>query len=207
MTHYKLYSRKASNALVAFACSAMLYVVPAYAAPGAHGPNGEHLDGPAANQIQSGGATVPRMEAASESFELVAKLYGEELSIQIDRFETNEPVLDGKVEVESNGIKAEGKFHADHGDYAFTDERLLKALSQPGKHPIVFTVFAGNDSDLLEGALDVAAANHDAHGHAHAPGWLWTVGIAVLAILLAGGLLLRRSTNSKTRRDAGGARS
>jgi hypothetical protein len=206
MTHYKLYARKA--ALVALACSAMMCIAPAYAAPGAHGPNGEHLDTPGAGQHQHADTNVPRMEAASETFEIVGRLEDGELSILVDRFETNEPVLGGKVEVESNGIKAEGKFHMDHGDYAFTDERLLKALAQPGKHPLVFTVFAGNDSDLLQGTLDVTAAHHDDHGHDHVPGWVWKAGIAAMGVLLVGGLWLRRrSTNSKTRRDGGVARS
>lgn len=209
MTLNHLYSRKASRAFAALACTAVFWVGSVYAAPGAHGPNGEHLDGPAANQTQRGGATVPRMEAASEAFELVAKMYGEELSIQIDRFETNEPVLDAKVEVESNGIKAPGKFHADHGDYAFTDERLLKALSQPGKHPLVFTVFAGNESDLLEGTIDVSSGRQDdhddGHGHDHVPAWVKAGGVLAAVLVLAGILRIRRSNNSKTSRTSGTA--
>lgn len=40
-----------------------------------------------------GASTAPRMEARSESFELVAHLWGDELSMLINRFETSEPVL------------------------------------------------------------------------------------------------------------------
>ena len=43
----------------------------AWAAPGAHGPNGEHLDAPSA--AAGSASTAPRMEARSESFELVAR--------------------------------------------------------------------------------------------------------------------------------------
>ena len=75
------------------------------------------------------------MEAKSETFELVARLGGGELSILIDRFETNEPVLNAQVEVESGKLKAVAKFHADQGDYAVDDAALLGALGQPGAHP------------------------------------------------------------------------
>lgn len=210
MTHYKRYSTKASHALCALACSILLGSAPAYASPGAHGPNGEHLDAPGAGPHQHADTRVPRMEAASETFEIVGRLEDGELAVLIDRFETNEPVLDGTVEVESNGIKAAGKFHADHGDYAFTDARLLKALAQPGNHPLVFTVFAGKDGDLLEGTLEVVAEHPHDQGDSDAPAWAWAwaAGIPAIGMLLAGGLWLRRRTgNANTRRDAGVGRS
>ena len=141
----------------------------ALASPGAHGPNGEHLDGPATARGSAGAAA--KMEAKSEQFELVAKLGGGKLSILVDRYETNEPVLDAQVEVESGKLKAAAKFHADQGDYAVDDPAMLKALGQPGSHPIVVTLIAGKESDLLEGTLEVAtavAARDGAHGHPHA---------------------------------------
>jgi hypothetical protein len=134
----------------------------AQAAPGAHGPNGEHLD------PKSGSATataLPRLEAKSEQFELVATLTGGELSILVDRYETNEPVLNARLEVESGSLKAVATFHEDHGDYAVTDPALLKALSAPGEHALVFTLVAGKDSDLLDGTLVTAQAATGEHGH------------------------------------------
>lgn len=149
----------------------------AWSGPGAHGPGGEHLDTPGAN---ASGATQPRLEAKSESFELVARLLDGELSILVDRFETNEPVLGARLEVESRGLKAAAKFHADHGDYAVDDAAMLKALSSPGEHPIVFTLIAANESDLLEGTLVVAEA---AHAHDHRPWWHHVaIGLAVLLL-------------------------
>jgi hypothetical protein len=143
----------------------MLTVAPAFASPGAHGPNGEHLD--AATPAGGSSGSVPRFEASSETFELVGRLQGGELSILINRFATNEPVLQATVEVESGNLKAPAKFHADMGDYAIDDANLLKALSEPGDHPMVVSVLAGNESDLLDGTLTVAGAALDAHGHAH----------------------------------------
>ncbi len=140
-----------------------------FAAPGAHGPNGEHLDGPTAMGIAS---ALPRVEAKSESFELVATLHAGELSVLIDRFETNEPVLNAVLEVESGGLKSKASFNADQGDYAIDDSKFLALLRRPGEHALLFTLTAGKDSDLLDGTLVTAArgaapAAND-HGHANA---------------------------------------
>ena len=140
------------------------------AGPGAHGPNGEHLDSPTTMRAAS---ALPRVEARSESFELVAELRPSELAIFVDRFETNEPVLDAKVEVESGPLKAVAAFRAEQGDYAITDAGMLKALAAPGEHGLVFTLVVGNESDLLDGTLVstasrvVTATAKDKHGHTH----------------------------------------
>ena len=160
----------------AFALIALLIApaAPVMAAPGAHGPGGEHLDVAA----QAGGASAqPRLETKTELFELVATLGGGELSIMIDRFDTNEPVLHAKVEVESGPLKARATFHADMGDYAVDDPAFLKAMAVPGARAIVFTVQAGQENDLLEGTLTVAPAA-PAHGARDAgsrlpPGGIW----------------------------------
>lgn len=143
-----------------------------HAAPGAHGPNGEHLDGAPSASATAGVSATPRLEASSEDFELVATLGGGELSILVDRFATNEPVLNGRVEVESRGLKAVARFHADHADYAIDDAKLLEALAKPGQHPLVFTLTAGEESDLLEGVLVVKQPvdMSGGHSHDHAPG-------------------------------------
>lgn len=181
----------------------LLLSASAVAAPGAHGPNGEHLDGP--TQTASAGSTAPRMEAKSEAFELVARLQDDELSMLINRFETNEPVLDAKVEVESGSVKAVAKFHSDHGDYAIDDPSFLKALKAPGAHALVITVLAGADADLLEGTLNTegAAAGHshdDEHGHG-VPAIVW-IALALLACVVAIYVLNR---GARAREPIGGA--
>lgn len=136
----------------------------ALAGPGAHGPNGEHLDAPTASFAAS---ALPRLEARSEAFELVAELRAAELAIVVDRYETNEPVLGAKLEVESGGVKAVAAFRAEQGDYAVTDASLLKALAAAGEHGLVFTLVAGTESDLLDGTLVARSART---GTATAPG-------------------------------------
>lgn len=191
---------------ISVAALAAMFALGAVAAPGAHGPNGEHLDGP--TTAASAGSSRPRIEAKTEQFELVATLGGGELSMMIDRFATNEPVLNAQVEVESGGLKAKAPFHADLGDYAVADEAMLKLLSKPGDHPLVITVIVGNESDLLDATLNVTAAqaqaaaeaphDHDHgeaddHGHQHMSGSrkLW-IGVGAAAVVLAVVVALRR---------------
>jgi len=183
---------------VSLACSTR-----AVAGPGAHGPNGEHLDGPPSAVVAASGA--PRVEAKSELFELVARLSGGELSIMVDRFATNEPVLNAKVEVESGPLKAAAKFHEDIGDYAIDDPAMLKLLATPGEHPLVITVLAGNETDLLDGVLRSAVPGQaaksasgavDAEDHRHGVHrWPWIVG--GLAAMFAAIFALRRRKTPK----------
>ncbi|SPA43047.1 conserved exported protein of unknown function [Cupriavidus taiwanensis] len=165
----------------------------AHAGPGAHGPHGEHLDAPAGTGAAA--QAQPTLEAHTEAFELVGSLSTDELSVMVDRYITNEPVLDGTLEVEFNGIKAQGKLHADAGDYAFTDEKLLQSLRRPGPHALVFTLVTGNESDLIEGTLNVAADGHD-HGLAWWQArWPWLVLLAALVAAGAAWAVKRRLGN------------
>lgn len=187
--------------LAPLALALLLAASPALAGPGAHGPNGEHLDAPT---TQRNGPTLPRLEARTEAFELVAELRAAELVIVVDRYETNEPVLGAKLEVESGGVKTIAAFRPEQGDYAATDAALLKALSAPGEHGLVFTLVAGSESDLLDGTLVTALAPAD-HGHSHSVGdhdhdhelerAAW-IGAGVAALGLLGGIGWWRSRRS-----------
>jgi hypothetical protein len=171
----------------------------AWAGPGAHGPNGEHLDAP-----QTGMAAAqklnPRIEAKSDLFELVGTLAASELTILIDRYATNEPVLKAQVEIEAAGMKAQAKFQADIGTYSVDDPSMLKKLASPGEHPLVITVIAGTDSDLLDAVLRVEAPPAD---QAHGIHWEeWGLGAVVGLVLL--GIALRRMRSKRRRLFAQG---
>lgn len=171
----------------------------AFAGPGAHGPNGEHLDVPAAPVAGDSGQ---QFETVTESFELVGRLHDDGLSILIDRYETNEPVLGAKLDVELNGLTVPAKFHADHGDYSVDDKRFLDALATPGKHAMIFTLTTADESDLLEATLE-AGNQHGAAGHAHLP-WRWIGGgLLVALILMAIALRMSRSTSSRSKSSTG----
>ena len=176
--------------LLFVAMFAMFAMSTALASPGAHGPNGEHLDGPA--NAAGTASSAPRIETFTEAFELLGHLSGGELSIMIDRYETNEPVLNGALEVQYKDLKAKATFHADLGDYAVDDPKFLAAISTPGTHALLFTLVAGEESDLLEGTLNVAAVADD-QGHGHPISRLWLLAaVAVVAALAAAILIVRR---------------
>ena len=202
------WQQQLSGAVLAFLLS--LCSASAWASPGAHGPNGEHLDSPA--PAAGSASSAPRMEASSESFELVAHLRGDELSMLINRFDTNEPVLQASVEVETGAVKAVAKFHEDMGDYAVDDPAFLQALQTPGAHPLVITILAGEASDLLEGTLQTgsapaktAAAGGDAHGQAHGDdghGIPMVVWVVLVMLLLAAASAWMTRTSRKAQGDA-----
>ena len=178
----------------------LMVLMPAltWAGPGAHGPNGEHLDSPKTdNPIQAG----LRIEANSDIFELVGTLSGGELSIFIDRFVTNEPLLQAQVEVESGALKAQAKFRAEIGDYKIDDPAMLQKLSTPGEHPLVITVIAGKDSDLLDAVLRVPAtlAADDHHFH-----WEWWALGALATLVLLGVAVARLRNQRQSRFSLGG---
>lgn len=183
--------------------ASMFIVSAAVAGPGAHGPGGEHLDAPGAHA--AGATAQPRIEIHSELFELVGYLGGGELSVMINRFETNEPVLNAQVDVATGASKAAARFHGDHGDYAIDDAAFLKLLSVPGEHPLIFTIIAGADSDLLEGTLTVTPAQIESHSSEHSHALDYTlVAAAALALLIAAVALWKHRARKRPRYGAGG---
>lgn len=185
-----------------FVLAALVFATayPALAAPGAHGPNGEHLDEKSPANV---GAVAPRVEAQSELFELVAQLRGGEFTILVDRYATNEPVLGAKLEVESGSVKAVATYRAEPGDYVVTDPAFVKSVAAPGEHPLVFTLVAGQDADLLDGTLVTAGSQpaasgdtghslDDGHGHDHGLQRAYWIGAAVLGLAAISGLVLWR---------------
>jgi len=167
----------------------------ALASPGAHGPNGEHLDGPA---VVSAGSGLPRIEAHSEQFEIVGRLDAASLVLYVSRYETNEAVLAAQLDVELGDLKGRAAFEAEPGSYRLSDKKLVDALHQAGNHSLVFTVTAGADSDLLDGMLAVAA--HDDHEHAEGNGSGLRRGAAIAAgaglLAALAAVLLRRRRNT-----------
>ena len=197
--------RLSQHRLAAAAMTLLLVMsAPVLAAPGAHGPNGEHLDAPTAVRAAS---ALPRVEANTEAFELIAELRAGEMTILFDRYASNEPVLGAKLEVESGLLKSVATFRAEQGDYVVTDPALLKALAAPGEHGLVFTLVAGADSDLLDGTLfsarggalattpagDPARRNGDhENGNGHGIERAAWIGAAAAALGLIGGVAWRR---------------
>ena len=98
-------------------------------------------------------SAMPRAEATSDTFELVAVAKGGELTIYLDRFATNEPVPGASVAVETPQGSVEAKAAPD-GTY-----RLPAPWSSaPGHYDLIFTVAKDNIADVLTLTLDVPPA-------------------------------------------------
>ena len=96
------------------------------------------------------GTAAPRLTSHSDLFELVGMVEGNEMKIYLDRFTTNEPVTDAKIEVEIGNIKGIAAAQAD-GSYIFKND----VFTNPGDLSVSFTVIAGKDADLLAGDLKI----------------------------------------------------
>ena len=135
---------------------------------------------------------APRIEAQSESFELLAVLESGKLTLYLDRFATNEPVSNARIEIESGAFKAVAQPDAD-GAYTAPGE----AFAKPGQYPLVFTIQAADGSDLLNGTLTVPQpAGQSTHGHGWTE-WLIWISSGVVVVFGAAWLLLRRRRTSR----------
>ncbi len=161
----------------------LLFAPPAstLASPGAHGPNGEHLDSPTANSAASADGR-PRAEGFSEMYEVVAHLEHDAVTAMFNVYRTNAPADGMSVELKTGGVAARSKFDPASGVYRFSDPALLKALSAPGKHSLEFTVTAGDDFDIV-GAMMEVAAPADAHA-AGARRWYWVAGLLAAVVVV-----------------------
>jgi hypothetical protein len=89
-----------------------------------------------------------RLEASSAAFELLAVRQNGELTIWLDRFETNEPVTNAAIEVETPVGPQTASPSAD-GVYRLAAPWAEKS----GSYDLIFTVVAGGNVDILTGML------------------------------------------------------
>lgn len=138
------------------------------------------------------GTASPRVQAHSDLFELVGVVDKGQMTVYLDRFATNEPVIGAKLEFEAGANKGVAQPQAD-GTY------LIKfdALSKPGELPFAFTVTAGADTDLLAGDLDLK----DPHEHRDERGTSWlrwaAYGAAALVSFAAAAALIRKGRRAR----------
>lgn len=122
-------------------------------------------------------AAAPRGEANSADFELVALSRGGELTIYLDRFGTNEPVLDASMEVETPSGPAKAVTNAD-GTYRLPAPWAKAA----GHYDLIFTVIAGSQTDVLTLSIDVPPANPENPVALTGKSWLGSLAGLSLAI-------------------------
>ena len=163
----------------AFLCGLASLLLLMLAVPAIAGEGHDHGEAPAA----ASGPALPRFAAHSELFEAVGVLNGKTLSILIDHFDSNAPVLGATVEIESGSLKAPAPFHADHSDYSAPGE----AFGKPGTYAITLAITAGDQTDLLAAELVVPDPEAAHAGGTPARPWLrwlsWIAALLGLALL------------------------
>ncbi|MDP2833334.1 MAG: hypothetical protein Q8Q28_08595 [Pseudomonadota bacterium] len=101
-------------------------------------------------------AAAPRFAAASEEFELVGVLHGSVLTLYLDHYASNAPVVKATLEVEVGQRKMQAK-EAEPGVYRL-ELGNTQVAAKPGRLGLVFTIQAGESVDLLTANLELPAA-------------------------------------------------
>lgn len=133
-----------------------------------------------------------RTAAATEEFEVVTLLEGKKLVVYVDRFASNEPVAQAKVEIEGAGLNGVAN-ETTPGTYVLD----VTAPLPPAKHPLTISVEAGDSVDLLSATLDTSAS---VATEVHTHGWSeWVIWGVSGALLLMTGILfaVRRHKRAK----------
>ena len=149
----------------------------------AFGHGGEDHGAPPPALSQS---VAPRASAASEEFEVVAALEDRKLVIYVDRFASNEPVADARVEVEASSVQGQAS-ETSPGTYVIE----LAAGLPAARHPLTISIETGDSADLLSLLLDTSRPASTVAVHSHE--WSeWAVWVLAAVLLLAGAALLLR---------------
>lgn len=154
--------------------------------PPARGHGGEdHGDAP--HPPPAPVAVAPRFESRTDLFELVGVLQGRQLVLWLDRADSNAPLPQAAIEIESGSHRAravpaaDGSLRVDAGP-----------LATPGRHALTITVEADGEADLLTARFDHAPAGAVSAASAPAPagpGASFALPKAALAVI-AGSLVL-----------------
>ena len=185
-----------SQYIAAFICFAVLFLLSlshvVYASPGAHGPNGEHLD----TAEKAVASSNPKFESFTESFEILGELLESQLVIYLHDYKSNVPVAGASIELESGELSSSAKYSDMLKAYILTEQKMLELLNTEREHEIVITVMTEDNGDLLVANLDTTnlnttneqyAGQHD-DSHDHMPWFEIVIALIVFSI----GFLLGR---------------
>ncbi|MDK1312060.1 hypothetical protein [Pseudoalteromonas ardens] len=186
--------------VICVALIASLFVLSnAMASPGAHGPNGEHLD----TRAKVASSTNPKFESFTETFELAGELLENELVIYLHDFKTNTPVAHASLDLELGNLSASAEFSEQLQAYVLTQPAMLFQLKQPGLHEIVLTILTEHSGDLLVANLENHQVAEDAGAHAnsehdeHHHDFPWLMIGLCIGVFIAGLFLGRISKERK----------
>ena len=105
--------------------------------------------------VATSGTAAPRTEAHSDLFELVLTVRNGVAILFLDRYATNEPIEGATIEVAEGETTTSAEAQPD-GTYRLS----APWVARPGRHELIFTVTAGEQSDLLNASVDLPPDGH-----------------------------------------------
>lgn len=130
--------------------------------------------------------TFPTLTAVSENYELVGIAQSGQMTVFLDRFESNAPVVDAELEFDIAGTVVKSVRNPD-GTYLVN---LPKSLNMKISTPVTVTVLASAGADLLSGEL---AAISPASQSSSSIIWILLMLTGLLLAILLTWLLIRRN--------------
>ncbi len=149
-----------------------------------------HDHGPPAPALPS--SLKPRIAVHSDAYELVAVANGQQLTIYLDRYASNTPVADARIEIIAGAATLQASALPDS-----TYRATLPALDKAGRHELVFNIQHKDGDDLLAGTLETPVAGAATAANQRPSGWSLTTLILIGLGALAVGLALGRSSRSR----------
>lgn len=157
----------------------------------AFGHDGEDHGAPPPALRQS---VAPRASASTGEFEVVAALSGRQLVIHVDRFASNEPVENAKVEIDGALMSGLAREIAP-GTYVLD----IAADMAPARHALTISIEDGDNADLLSATLDASLpADSPALSWSERRQWaVWAVAVLLLAGVAPLAMRRRRDSPAK----------
>jgi hypothetical protein len=123
---------------------------------------------------QNNVATAPTLTAVSENYELVAIVKARQMTVYLDQFASNTPVVDADLDFDFSGTVVKATRNAD-GTYSVA---LPKKVDLKSSIPITIMILAAAGADLLSG--DLVIPQSETHSSWSA---LWVVAIVVACLI------------------------
>lgn len=146
MSIFLLPNQKGKFVFLLFAWIFWVFTGSAFAGPG-------HDHGPA--EPVEAGPSSPRLVAVSETYELVAILKDQELTVYLDSVKDTSPVVSAVIQMDVNGKTLVAQSQTD-GTYKIKTSSLSKA----GTHEVIITIVDGQNTDLLVGSIKIPEEDH-----------------------------------------------
>jgi hypothetical protein len=128
----------------------------------------------------------PTLTAVSENYELVGIVQSGQMTVFLDRFESNAPVVDAELEFDVAGTVVKAARNPD-GTYLVN---LPKSLNLKNSTPVTVTVLASSGADLLSGEL---VTMNQASQSGSSIIWILLMLTGLLLAILLTWLLIRRN--------------